>query len=263
MLARVQPSPADPGDPGARAARRPPAADLSRLGPLEVRSREPLASDVAGVILEQLAAGRLEPGARLPSERQLVEVLGVGRSTVREGLKALGLLGIVEFRHGGGTFVRSGASELLPRAVEWGMLLGERSIEELVVARRHVEVATAGLAAQRRSDDDLRELELALAAMAAATDVESFVDADVAFHLRVAEAAGNRVLGSMITSIGSLLRAWVRRVMEGEQTPERSADEHRAVLDAIVAGDEDAAAGAMRAHLLATSARLRSALQER
>ena len=114
------------------------------------------------LLLDYLLAGNVSPGTRLPSERQLAEELGVGRSVVREALKSLGLLGLVEVRQGDGTYLRRVESELLPRVIEWGLLLGERRTADLIEARQHLEVVTAQLAAARRDDDDVAALAAAL-----------------------------------------------------------------------------------------------------
>ena len=95
-------------------------------------------------------SGVLLPGDRLPSERELSRTFGVGRSAVRDALKPLTLLGIIDVRQGDGTYLRATESELLPKAVEWGLLLGQPGALDLVEARRHIEVALATLAAQRR-----------------------------------------------------------------------------------------------------------------
>lgn len=224
---------------------------------------EPLPAQVARLLLDYLLAGNISPGARLPSERRLAEELGIGRSVVREALKSLGLLGLIEVRQGDGTYVKQLESELLPKVIEWGLLLGERRTLDLVEARQHLEVITAQLAAARRDEPDLVALREALQGMQAAEgDIETFVSYDVAFHLRVAEAAGNTVLSAVLINIQSLLRVWITRVISdaGQSTP--SYLEHVPVYDAIVNRDPAAAGAAMQAHLDAAARRLRSALQK-
>lgn len=223
---------------------------------------EPLPTQVARLLLDYLLAGNVSPGTRLPSERQLAEALGVGRSVVREALKSLGLLGLVEVRQGDGTYLRRVESELLPRVIEWGLLLGERRTTDLIEARQHLEVITAELAAARRTDADLDVLAAALDGMRdAAGDIDAFVAHDIAFHLAVAAAAGNTVLSDVLRSIQSLLRIWITRVIQAASDSAPSYLEHLPVYHAIADRDPPGAAVAMRAHLDAAAGRLRAALE--
>jgi GntR family transcriptional repressor for pyruvate dehydrogenase complex len=232
---------------------------------------EPASSEVARALLDYILSGQVGLGEKLPSERQLSESFGVGRSVVREGIKSLGLLGLVEFRHGGGTYLRSADSDLLPRVIEWGLMLGEQHTVDLVEARQHIERVTTELAAGRRSEEQLSEIEAALEAMRSASNVDEFVDADVRFHLAIAKASGNSVLGNMLTNISSLLRVWIHRVVEAEYakvddpaswpTKWSSFQEHVPVLDAIRAGDSDAARLSMTLHMDKASRRLVETLQ--
>jgi GntR family transcriptional repressor for pyruvate dehydrogenase complex len=229
----------------------------------ELAPAEPLPTRVARLLLDYLLAGNVAPGTRLPSERQLAETLGVGRSVVREALKSLGLLGLVEVRQGDGTYLRRAESELLPRVIEWGLLLGERRTSDLIEARQHLEVLTAGLAARRRTEADLAALTAALDGMRdAGGDIELFVAQDVAFHLAVAAAAGNTVLCDVLRGIQALLRVWITRVIRAADDSAPSYREHLPVYEAIAAQDPDRAAEAMRAHLSAAARRLGAALDQ-
>lgn len=252
-----------------------PPTGIAGLRPVNVQRPEPASSEVARALLDYIFSGQVGPGEKLPSERQLSESFGVGRSVVREGIKSLGLLGLVEFRHGGGTYLRGSDSDLLPRVIEWGLMLGERHTADLVEARKHIERVTSELAAERRTDAQLEEIEQALEAMRDAVDVDEFVDADVAFHLAVAKASGNTVLSNMLTNISSLLHVWIHRVVEAEhkKVVDRgdveswpaawsSFQEHVPVLDAIRAGKASTARAAMTTHMDRASKRLVETLDE-
>ncbi|MCS5722549.1 FadR family transcriptional regulator [Herbiconiux sp. CPCC 203407] len=244
-------------------AGRPPRArnvGIEGLGPIVIVPSEPASNEIARALIDYIRAGHVGPGEKLPSERQLSESLGVGRSTIREALKSLGLLGLIEFRHGGGTYYRGADSDLLPRVIEWGLLLGERHTTDLVEARQHLERITSGLAAQRRDDHDLLVIGTALDAMRDARTTEQFVDADVAFHLAIADASGNVALANMLKSIAALLRVWIHRVMDAESSFEVSYLEHVPVLAAIREGDPVAATAAMESHMDRASGRLLSTL---
>jgi len=235
---------------------------IDGLRTVSITASEPASNEIARAILDYILSGHVAPGEKLPSERQLSESFGVGRSLIREALKSLGLLGLVEFRHGGGTYFRGTDSELLPRVIEWGLLLGERHTTDLVEARQYLERITTGLAAERRSDDDLEAIRTALVAMGEATSTEHFVTADVAFHLAIADASGNVALANMLKSISALLRVWIHRVMDAEESFDTSFHEHEPVFAAIEKRDPAAAGAAMEKHMGKASARLIATLKE-
>ena len=141
-------------------------------------------------------AARRPPAIRA---RALPDVRGRQVSS-RDALKPLTLLGIIDVRQGDGTYLRAGDSGLLPKAVEWGLLLGERRALDLVEARRHIEVALATLAAQRRGEQDLQDLRRLLRRIEerAQQSDDEFMERDMEFHLRLAEAARNSVLAGML-----------------------------------------------------------------
>lgn len=214
-------------------------------------------------LLDYLLSGELRPGQRIPSERQLARALSVGRSAVRDALRPLTALGLLDVRIGDGTYLNDPDSELLPKLIEWGMLLRERRVLDLIEARRHLEVVTARLAAERRRPEDVEGLRRLLADIAAAATPEAFSRADTAFHLRVAEIGGNTVLSGMLHGFQSLLRVWIHRVLDVQREFELSYREHVPVLDAIAAGDADAAGAAMAAHLDSATRRLQATFEGR
>ena len=236
-------------------------APLPNVAPIR---REPLAAEVARRLVDYLLSGGVEPGARMPSERQLAEAFGVSRSAVREAIAALALIGLIEVRHGDGTYLKRPDSPLLPQVVEWGLLLGEKRTIDLVEARQLIEIDIAGLAAQRRSEDDLDDLARILSRMEwesrDGVDSSAFVDADVEFHLRLAEAAGNSALRDVLTSIQALLRAWIGRVI-AEGYRDISYAEHVPILEAVRARDERAAEEAMASHMRSAARRLQATLE--
>ncbi|WP_020576539.1 FadR/GntR family transcriptional regulator [Actinopolymorpha alba] len=233
-----------------------------QLFALASRPRESAVADIARQLLSQLLSGRIAPGTRLPSERQLAESLSVGRSTVREALKALDVLGIIEVRQGDGTYLKQSTSDLLPQAIEWGLMLGQPQVLDLIEARRHIEVVIAELAAARADDRVVETLQKHLADMRTARDSVSFVEADVAFHLALADAANNSVLNDILVSIRSLLRVWIRRAIHVAGETETTIAEHAAILEAVRTHSAAAAGEAMRVHMEAASGRLQESLRD-
>lgn len=232
------------------------ARELQRIEPTEATSVV-----VAGELLAFLLSGAVTPGERIPSERELAEKLGVGRSAVREALKPLALLGIVDVRQGNGTFFHGTDSALLPRVVEWGLLLGQRSVIDLVEARRPVEVALASLAAQRRTDEQLQRLQSHLGAMKDADAVETFTQADTAFHLCLAESASSAVLSSILNSVRELLSTWIRTVVSDLPRTGPLYREHLKIFKAVQDRDAERAAVAMEVHMESVSKRLLHVLE--
>lgn len=232
-------------------------ADLPQI---DLSRREGLPQVIARKLIDYILSGEVAPGTRMPSERQLASDLGVGRSAVREALKSLGLLGLVEVRQGDGTYLRKPDSDLLPRVIEWGLLLGERRTLDLVDARQHLEVTVTRLAAQRRDADDLQRMKDAMAAMRKQSDPGAFVDGDVAFHMAVAKAAKNAVLYDVLNSIRSLLKVWIRRAIAEAGETGTSYKEHVPVFEAIRDGRPEDAALAMSLHMEEAADRLRRSI---
>lgn len=234
--------------------------DSTSFSPL---ARGSITREVAARLLSHLTAGDLPPGSRLPSERQLATSLQVGRSAVRESLAALEVLGIVDSRPGSGTYLRNHSSDLLPTVINWGLALGQPRTLDLVETRAELEVITARFAAQRSTAEDIARLTARTNDMTAAkNDLDKFIDADVAFHLEIADMTGNTVLADILHSVRALLQVWVERAVRAEGNTKSTLTEHRFILRAIKSGDVDAAEAAMRAHMLSAGNRLKLSIEK-
>lgn len=218
-------------------------------------------AEIIHALSERMFSGDDLTGSKLPSERQLAEELGVGRAQVREAIQSLGLLGVVDIRHGDGTYLRESGSDLLPRVIEWGLFLGEPRVLDLIEARQYIEVALAGLAARRATDEDIERMRASLEAMERASgDEAAFVDLDVEFHRVIAAAARNTALADVLSNITSLLRVWMARSLRAAGETTSSHGEHVAVVDAIASRDRRAAESAMRQHMRHAERRLKRTL---
>jgi GntR family transcriptional regulator, transcriptional repressor for pyruvate dehydrogenase complex len=219
-------------------------------------------AEVTRRLLDYFTGGNIEPGSRLPPERQLASSLGVGRSAIREALAALEILGVVTVRPGSGTYLRGSVSELLPQTLSWGMLLGEQKTLELIGVRHGLEVQAARLAASAATDEAVHRLGEHLAAMERnrGADLADFVTADMHFHQELAAAAGNELLAEMLQSIRSLIRVWVDRALNDRDHAQLTCAEHAAILDAIEDRNPDDAAAAMSRHMDSAGERLRRSL---
>jgi len=194
---------------------------------------------IADRVRELLVDEDLAPGDRLPPERELAARLGVSRSTLREGLRRLADLGIIEARQGSGTY------------------LAELDLGDLFAVRLALEPLAARLAAQRRDAQDLRRLDEARAAMGAALgDPVAFAVADLRAHAAVAEASRSLPVRVLFAAVADLLRHSRWRIATRPGGREDAMAEIDRVVAAIGDGDGDGAAQAMRRHLERVSAAL-------
>jgi DNA-binding FadR family transcriptional regulator len=212
--------------------------------------RTSAADEVRAQLLALIEEGELPIGAKLPSEHELARSFGVSRSIVREGLGRLRSIGLVESRTGSGTFVRSASAD------HGGLLLaGRYSSDELHDVRCHLEIPGAGLAAERRSDEQLRRLEELVARHAGSADADTWVRDDLLFHVTLAEATGNIIQVRFVRELRKLqseLTLTMARIAGGLAAP---TEEHAVIVDAVRRRDAEAARAAMAAHLAAIQKR--------
>lgn len=214
-------------------------------------SRNPRLSDkVAEQLLESIKVNQLEPGHRLPSERELGEQFDVSRTVIREAVRSLAAKGVLVVRPGSGVHVATVDAATVSEQMSL-FLRGRGEIEYAKIneVRAALEIRTARLAAERATEDDLAELRERCDRMAAMTDSETASVEDVEFHRAVAQATSNELFLVMLDSIGDILLE-IRRVTLA--MPGRIADgvaHHRVILERIAARDVDGADAAMRAHL--------------
>lgn len=217
--------------------------------------KPPQKGTVTGRAIEQvkamIAEGRLEPGERLPTERELAARLGISRSSMREAIRALTVLGVLEARHGSGIYVTSlEAGDLLETfGVVADLSRGPRLVELLEV-RRILESTATALAAARIGEDELAEVAKHLEAMNATDDPEEILSHDLAFHRAIAGAAGNDTMAAILEGLSSrTFRARVWRGYQEEGAFERTRREHARIHHALLARDPEAARAAAAAHV--------------
>lgn len=208
-------------------------------------------------INSMIATGVLAPGARLPVENDLAKQFDVSRSSLREGVRALALMGVLETKQGNGTYVTAldPATLLAPLGVLVS-LQQPGNIADVMSVRRVLEVEAAGRAAPRISDveltiagDILTEMESMIGEEATAHD--AVMEADVDFHRVIAEASGNPTLSAMINGLASrTMRARLWRALQKEGVEHQTHAEHASILSALTARDPDAARLRMSVHLL-------------
>ncbi|MFI1422811.1 FadR/GntR family transcriptional regulator [Streptomyces sp. NPDC020731] len=214
-------------------------------------------------ITAMIREGELEPGERLPTERDLAARLGISRSSMREAIRALTVLGVVEARHGSGIYVtRLEAGDLLETFGVMADLSRGPRLVELLEVRRVLESTAAALAAARITAERLAEVEKHLAAMNATDDPEEILSHDLAFHREIAAAAGNETMAVLLEGLSSrTFRARVRRGHQEEGAFARTRHEHAAIHRALAARDPEAARAAAAAHVGAVEEWLRGRLR--
>lgn len=226
---------------------------------LEPVKRPRLSNEIVSQLQRLFTDGVLKPGDRLPPERELAEKLGVSRNSLREAIRALEVLGVVEVRHGDGTFVKSVDMTTFLSPVFSVLLEKKYFLIEVLEFRRILEPPICRLAAERATDEDLAHLHEILDQQdERIREGQPAIDEDMLFHRSIAMATHNDVMRSTVELISSLLREF--REVWASSRPARSTEAHRKVLDAIEAGDGDGAARAMEEHIYQVEALVRADL---
>ncbi|MGI5227806.1 FadR/GntR family transcriptional regulator [Actinoallomurus sp. CA-142502] len=222
----------------------------------------PITDEAIEKIKGMIVSGELRPGDRLPKEADLAAQLGLSRNSLREAVRALSLVRILDVRQGDGTYVTS----LEPKALLDGLsfivdLHHDATVLEFFEVRRILEPAATALAAQQISLEAVDSLRDHLGRVTGESSVEDLVENDLEFHRRIAEAAGNSVLYSLVDTLcGPTIRARVWRGLTQEGALRRTLDEHHAILDALAARQADVARALATVHIAGVEQWLRKAL---
>ncbi|MGV7208570.1 FadR/GntR family transcriptional regulator [Oxalobacteraceae bacterium A2-2] len=222
-----------------------------------------LAQGVVEAVTAAIQAGTLKPGEKLPTESVIMEMHGVSRTVVREAISHLQAAGLVQTRHGIGTFVLEPQPANLRINADAIRTIGD--VLSVLELRISLETEAAWLAATRRSEQQVEEMGAVLRRIVASQGQPGAVESDVAFHLMVAQATGNRYFVDILTDLGNTIipRARVNSAQLAHDDPvayqERVNREHEDIYHAILRQDAEAARAAMRTHLSNSRERLRRA----
>jgi GntR family transcriptional regulator, transcriptional repressor for pyruvate dehydrogenase complex len=213
-------------------------------------------------IKEMIVSGELRPGDRLPREADLAERLGLSRNSLREAVRALSLIRVLDVRHGDGTYVTSLQPEILLDAVGFVIdLHRDDSVLYLLEVRRILEPAASAMAARNMSDADIASLGELVDSIDGTADINRLITADLEFHRRIAVGAGNPVLASLIESLSApTLRARVWRGLTQEGAAARTHEQHQAIYQAIAAHEPELARCWATVHIAGVEDWLRRAL---
>ncbi|MEO6802226.1 MAG: FadR/GntR family transcriptional regulator [Granulicella sp.] len=222
---------------------------------------------LATAAFEQLIANVVnnvwKAGDRLPAERELCQQFGIARTSLREALKAMELVGILNSRVGDGTFVCP-RSEFLSRPMMWAFTgMDKTELHDVMEARLIIEEGMVGLAAERASKDQVDTINKAVLAMGdCIARNESILDADMAFHMAIAEAAGNPLLSNSLQMLRNLMRQGIQFKLLLPGVSPAILKDHLAIYQAIKKRNVAAARKAMRHHLLETMKMVTYAIQQ-
>jgi GntR family transcriptional regulator, transcriptional repressor for pyruvate dehydrogenase complex len=224
-----------------------PAPDALVFEHLQRRS---VTNDAIRLIKEMILSGRLGPGDRLPAERELSEAMGVSRPTIREAIRSLIAMHILEARHGAGTFVSSLSIEELLRPLQFVFALSESGLQELFEVRLLLEPGAAALAAERTTEAEIAAMrECVERTRREGSDIQRLLELDVELHRMISEGSRNDLLINMLASISALAVESRKITVELAGVPTHTIRDQAAIVEAIAARDPVAAADHMREHI--------------
>lgn len=226
--------------------------------------RSNLSDDITDRLITSVLNGAFKFGEKLPPERDLARQLEVGRPTVREAIRALSVIGLVDVRPGEGTFIANRHSDFVAKAFSWAMLMDVTTAREVIEARTAIEVELALLAATRAQPEHIAELKRLVSLMAKATDAATTIEADFQFHLELAGSAESPALYRLLEALHTVIKQWIDVAERSSVSTHADAvRQHRKIIHAIERHDADAARRAMRMHLEDMGHRLISAIDGR
>jgi GntR family transcriptional regulator, transcriptional repressor for pyruvate dehydrogenase complex len=231
--------------------------------PIEPIRRSAISEDIIRHIMDLIRNHELRPGDKLPSERQLAEEFQVSRVSLREGMRTLAFMNILDVRTGDGTYVTSLSAESLMEPLEFVLEVDDSTIIQLLQARQMVEPQLAAQAAHLITENELEELDACLQQLQdEKTDYSQLSKMDVDFHLLIAQAARNPFMFRFMSSLRSLGERSRNRTIQIDTVRRQSQQDHEAIVQALHARDAQSARAAMAWHLEHIEQGLRNSLDE-
>lgn len=204
-------------------------------------------------IKEMIVSGKLKKGDRLPPERDLVEQLQVSRTSIREAIRALQIIGLVECRQGGGNFIRESFENSLFEPLSIMFTLQNSKPQEILELRKIIEVETARIAAEKIKNEDLEAIKAIIEQMKISEDNEYSAMLDTEMHYKIAHASENFLVVSVLSAVSSLVDAFIKdareKILKYQENKEVLLKHHEDIYSALAARDKSKAAEAMRKHL--------------
>jgi GntR family transcriptional regulator, transcriptional repressor for pyruvate dehydrogenase complex len=221
-----------------------------------------LTDEAIDKIKEMIVSGALGPGDRLPKEADLAERLGLSRNSLREAVKALSIIKVLDVRQGDGTYVTSLSPDLLLESLSFVVdFHRDDTVLQFLEVRRILEPAATALASRRMTDPEIAKLQRVLDELGASPSVEALVANDLEFHRAIASGSGNAALCSLIDGLsGPTTRARIWRGLTQEGAVDKTREQHQAIVDAIAAREPELARSWATVHIAGVEEWLRQAL---
>jgi GntR family transcriptional repressor for pyruvate dehydrogenase complex len=221
-----------------------------------------ISDDIVQQIISLISNGDLRAGQRLPSERDLCVKFAASRSSLREALRCLSIMGVLSARPGEGTSVAMDGSKFMETVLHWRMSTEQHDIEDLMEVRIALEGVTAASAARNAQGADLKKLQDLVARMEESVgDAKRFAALDLDFHLSLARASNNKLILDLVSVIRGQLERGVAKVLQLPQAMPLSVKEHKEILQAVMKNESEQARAAMQTHLNAAILRHRAAVE--
>ena len=212
--------------------------------------RSNLSEQIAERIISMIKEQQLKPGDLLPPERELAETMGVSRPSLREALRALSIMNIIENRQGSGTYVASLEPERLIEHLDVVFSLDDSTFQELFEARRIIEVGIAGIAADMcRPEDEIELNSIHLKSVESVNDSKTFMDSDLELHHKILQITRNPILSLFMRSVTKLSIMSRKRTNEYPDVRQQTVLDHSKIIQAIVSHNSEEAKNAMKEHL--------------
>lgn len=226
--------------------------------------RRRLSDQVVESLISMITDGRLQPGDKLPPEPQLMEQFGVGRSSIREAIGALELIGLLTVRPGDGTRITDSTGTMQPKGVGLALItLGHGKVRELVEARIELEQAIAMHAAERATAEDIIDIRKKHDKLIQAKkNGRSLIKPDLEFHVAIATASHNSIMMRFFSELHQPVRRWMEQKAKCDWGFDNVVEQHERIVNAIETRNPEAARSAMRSHIQLAGNKLVSAMTE-
>ena len=213
--------------------------------------RKRLSDQIIENLIAMIASGELKPGEKLPPEPQLMDQFGVGRSSVREAIGALELIGLITVRPGHGTHIADSPEKAQSKTIGLSLLaIGQDKIRELVEARIELEQIIVRLVTERATEEDIAKIrDMQTKLTKAVKNKQKFIDTDLGFHTALAKASHNRVLVRFLNELRQPIRHWMKPKAKYDREYNLVIEQHETIIKAIEARDSAAAQSAVCKHL--------------
>lgn len=213
---------------------------------------ETLVNIISDYLVDRIIAGELKPGDKIPSDRDLSALFNVGRTSIREALKVLSVLGLINILPGQGTFIASQSSEFFLTPLSWSFLIGEKNLEHLISVRNVLEIESARLAALNAAKEDLEILKDIFEQSKnayAKSNYQLFLDSDLDFHLTIAQCSHNPILYNLLLTSRKLIKHISQSGMLNLDDLNAVYQEHTRIYMSITQQNSAEAVSSMRHHL--------------